>query len=39
MMCAVPFFTISIYKDDNNSFEFGLELIKAYDEINSTRGF
>jgi len=37
MMFSVPIFTISTYKDDNNSFEFGLEMIKEFE--NNTIGF
>jgi hypothetical protein len=30
MMFSVPAFTITTYKDENNSFVFGLELINAF---------
>lgn len=36
MMFSVPAFTITTYKEENTSFEFGLELIgEFYDEMNS----
>jgi hypothetical protein len=30
MMFSVPVFTISTYKEDNNSYKFGLEMIKEF---------
>lgn len=32
MMFSVPFLTLTTYKDENNSFKFGLELINIYPE-------
>jgi hypothetical protein len=37
MMFSVPAFTITTYKDENNSFVFGLELINAFTK--DTAGF
>lgn len=39
MMFSVPAFTISSYKDENNSFTFGLELIKAFEDNKGGPGF
>jgi hypothetical protein len=39
MMFSVPAFTISSYKDENNSFTFGLELIKAFEDNVGGDGF
>lgn len=30
MMFSVPIFTITTYKDENNSFTFGLEMIREF---------
>lgn len=32
LLFSVPAFTISSYKEENNSFKFGLDLIKAFDD-------
>lgn len=32
MMFSVPFLTLTTYKDENNSFSFGLELISTFTE-------
>lgn len=37
MMFSVPLFTISTYKDENNSYNFGLELVKFFE--NNTEAF
>lgn len=35
MMFSVPIFTLNTYQDDNNSFTFGLELIREFtDKVN-----
>jgi hypothetical protein len=39
MMFSVPAFTISSYKNENNSFLFGLNLIHAYSDKSGESGF
>lgn len=38
MMFSVPLFTISTYQEENNSFTFGLELIKAFNDAGQRCG-
>jgi hypothetical protein len=39
MMFSVPVFTISTYKEDNNSYKFGLEMIKEFESKQLGKGW
>lgn len=39
MMFSVPIFTISTYKEDNNSYKFGLEIIKEFANNTNSKGY